>query len=178
LIGVKKSRARTRPAFEKPQLRFWRHEDFQPPRSSHIPQGEHAAHKSCLSICGAIDLQAVAAGLSVEVLLCKAVKGFLYRETAIRVVHVVVDDQVMKLLRLAQWRRQRQQQHTLHSPSSSGGALPFTQGSPVFISVNEIEHDLFGAVSVGGNGAPTRPSMQGRLDGGETPLGPTKMLVA
>jgi hypothetical protein len=48
----------------------------------------------------------------------------------------------------------------------------------VFISLNEIGHDLFGAVSVGGSGAPAGPSMQGRLDGGETPLGPTKMLVA
>jgi hypothetical protein len=67
--------------------------------------------KACLSICGAIDLQAVTTGLSIEVLLCEAVEGFLYRETAIRMVHVVVDDQVVKLLRLAQWRRQRQQQH-------------------------------------------------------------------
>ena len=33
----------------------------------------------------------------------------------------------------------------------------------MFISVNEIGHDLFGAVSVGGSGAPTGPSMQGRL---------------
>ena len=48
----------------------------------------------------------------------------------------------------------------------------------MFISVNEIGHDLFRAVSVSGSGAPTGPSMQGRLDGGETPLGPTKMLVA
>jgi hypothetical protein len=37
--------------------------------------------------------------------------------------------------------------------------LPFTQKSPVFISVNEIGHDFFGAVSVGGSGAPAGPSM-------------------
>ena len=57
---------------------------------------------------------------------------------------------------------------TLHSPSSSGGVMPFTQGSPVFINVNEIGHDLFGAIRDGGSGAPTGPSMQGKLGGGET----------
>jgi hypothetical protein len=130
------------------------------------------------SIRGTIDLQAVGTGLSVEVLLGEAVERFLDREAAVGVVHVVVDDQIVKLLRLPGGGGASGSSRTLHSPNSSGGVLPFTQGSPVFISVNEIGHDLFGAVSIGGSGAPTGPSMQGWLDGGETPVGPTKMFVA
>ena len=62
------------------------------------------------SIRSAIDLQAVATRLPVKILLGEAVEGFLDRETTIRVIHVVVDDQIMQLLRLAPWRNERQQQ--------------------------------------------------------------------
>ena len=41
----------------------------------------------------------------------------------------------------------------------------------MFINLNEIGHDLFGAVSVDGSGAPAGPSMQGRLDGWRNAVG-------
>jgi Protein of unknown function (DUF5131) len=45
------------------------------------------------SIRGTVDLQPVAAGLSVKVLLGEPVERFLDRQAAVGVVHVVVDDQ-------------------------------------------------------------------------------------
>ena len=80
------------------------------------------------SIRDTIDLQAVATGLSVEVLLGEAVERFLDREAAVGVVHVVVDDQIVKLLRLARGGGGASgSSRTLHSPNSSGGVLPFTK---------------------------------------------------
>src|SRR5271170_7682702 len=72
---------------------------------------------------------------------------------------------------------------TLHRCSDVNvGTLPFTQGSPASIAVNETGHDAGGArspwVIVGSTiGAPTVPAMQGSLVGA-SPVGPTKMLVA
>src|SRR6516162_1698891 len=56
-------------------------------------------------------LQAVATGFSLEILLGETVEGILEREPTVDVVHVVIDDKVMQLLRLAGRRRQRQHQH-------------------------------------------------------------------
>jgi hypothetical protein len=72
------------------------------------------------------------------------VERLLDREAAVGVVHVVVDDQVMKLLRLARRRHQRQQQY-FAQPELKRRRAAVHAGSPVFISVNEIGHDLFGA---------------------------------
>ena len=72
------------------------------------------------------------------------VERLLDREAAVGVVHVVVDDQVMKLLRLARRRYQRQQQY-FAQPELKRRRAAVHAGSPVFISVNEIGHDLFGA---------------------------------
>ncbi len=56
-------------------------------------------------IRSAVDLEAVIAWLSIKVQLGKAIESFLYREPPIYVVHIVVDDHVMKLLRLTHLRR-------------------------------------------------------------------------
>jgi hypothetical protein len=67
-------------------------------------------------------LQTVATGLSVEVLLGEAIARFLDREAAVGVVHVVVDDQIVKLLRLARRRRQWQQQAKSGSMTEIAGS--------------------------------------------------------
>jgi hypothetical protein len=76
------------------------------------PRQIHAERALALaaSIRSAIDLETVTARLSVEVQLGEAVEGFLYREPAVDVVHVMVDDHVTKLLGLASRLRQRQRQ--------------------------------------------------------------------
>ena len=57
------------------------------------------------SICVADDSHPIAAGLCSEVLFDEASELSLDRKPAIEVVHVVVDDQVVQLLRLARRRR-------------------------------------------------------------------------
>ena len=73
------------------------------------------------SIGGAIDFQAVAAGLAIEVEFGETVERFLDRGPAVDVVHVVVDDEVMLLLRLARRWRQRQRQDKAILGEKPGG---------------------------------------------------------
>jgi len=58
-----------------------------------------STNKVAASIRGAIAFQAVTTRFSTEVLLDEAVEGCLDREPAVDVVHVVEDDQIMKLRR-------------------------------------------------------------------------------